>query len=89
MYAQSSRYNILPAISHRQCYCALHGYACFTELMPLSDRLLNTNRIHFNKQLVARKYLPFYDWVLFADSDVYFKYVQITIKYNPGCDRPV
>lgn len=43
--------------------------------MSFSDRLLHTNRVHFNKQMVVRKYLPFYDLVLFADSDVYFKYV--------------
>jgi len=62
-------------MSHRECYCARHGYSCHTELLALSDRLLGTNRVHFNKQLVVRKYLPFYDLVLFADSDVYFKCV--------------
>ncbi len=76
-------------MSHRECYCARHGYSCHTELMALSDRLLGTNRVHFNKQLVVRKYLPFYDLVLFADSDVYFKcVVWCPLVSVNACGRP-
>ena len=73
MYPDEMRHvkNILPALTQRNCYCVKWGYNCFTEVMNL-DTDLDGDRMHYNKQIVVRKYLPYYDYVVFSDSDQYF-----------------
>lgn len=67
-----TRDSYLPLLSYRECYCLKWGYDCHVELQALDKETIKNSRIHYNKQLTMRKYLPFYDWVLFADADTAF-----------------
>lgn len=67
-----ARDSYLPLLSHRECYCLKWGYDCHVELLTLDKRIAKSARSHFNKLLTVRKYLPFYEWVFFADADSFF-----------------
>mmetsp|Transcript_8322 Transcript_8322/g.13549 ORF Transcript_8322/g.13549 Transcript_8322/m.13549 type:complete len:288 (+) Transcript_8322:320-1183(+) len=89
--------SFIPVVSVRECYCLIHGYDCHTELLNFDSSLEKDTRIHFNKQLIVMKYLPYYEWVMFADSDIIFNFSKPVEDYlgkDPAsfhvswCDHP-
>ena len=54
------------SLSTRACYASRHGYHNLVESYSLqADRVC-----HWNKLRSIQKYLPYYDWLLWADADV-------------------
>jgi hypothetical protein len=66
-------------LANKECYASMHGYDLIVDprnhvegmgffVDPDTGARGDTN-VHFNKPFLLRKWLPFYDWVLWLDLD--------------------
>eukprot|EP01001_Neometanema_parovale_P008207 NODE_4484_length_1057_cov_78.005353_g4282_i0.p1 GENE.NODE_4484_length_1057_cov_78.005353_g4282_i0~~NODE_4484_length_1057_cov_78.005353_g4282_i0.p1 ORF type:complete len:311 (-),score=21.75 NODE_4484_length_1057_cov_78.005353_g4282_i0:72-1004(-) len=67
-----------PAVHTHQCYAQRHGYESIVE--PMYEKTPFGAQPHWYKVFVLRKWLPFYDWVVWIDGDVVIKNMDVPLE---------
>ena len=74
-------------LNTRTCYCAKHNCMSIVEVDPSSTSVNKgaSPDTHWRKPETIKKYLPYYDWVMFLDLDVYITNFSLPLSfYEPN-----